>query len=130
MNTAILKWCLIVAALVTTLLLTIVNFSEKTSTYRCEGAVSSKGDIKSTTVYLKLTEYRWWVHLWSNNDANIRLEVPSLVFPHMYFSDVKKLGDIFQIYDLGGTQQIGVFSNLSNTLRIKLQNSFFDGKCS
>ena len=130
MKTAIFKWSLIVAALVTTLLLTIANFSETTSTYRCEGAISSNDDGKLTTAYLKLTEYHWWVHLWSNNDANIRLEVPSLVFPHMYFSDVKKLGDIFQIYDLAGNQQIGVFSNLSKTLRIRLHNASFEGECS
>ncbi len=126
----ILKRVLLMLIISVALLLIVVNFSEKTSTYRCEGTIQFKDDVKSTTVYLKLTEYRWWVHLWSNNDANIHLEVPSLVFPHMYFSDVKKLGDIFQIYDLGGTQQIGVFSNLSNTLRIKLQNASFDGECS
>jgi hypothetical protein len=108
----------------------VANFSAVESRFQCPGKLSSTDGSHPLTVFLKLEEYRWWVGLWSESDAAIHIEIPNTYAD--YFSDVKKVGDQYQIFDSSQTIK-GNFSTLSKVLAInlhlRLQTDFFDGTC-
>lgn len=108
----------------------LVKFSMVESRYECVGTLSSTDGDKPLTVYIKLGTYRWWVGLWSNSDGQVHTEIPNT---HIgYFSNLKKVGDQYQIFDLDMNIK-GNFSSLSNVLALQLpvvsMTDFFDGKC-
>lgn len=106
----------------------VINSSGTESSFQCAGDLSSNGTSRSTTVYMKLDEYRPWVGLWSDSDVSINLEIPSQWVA--YYGQVEKVGDQFQIYEEGGLR--GNFFTLSKTLLIDFGSpfGFFDGICS
>lgn len=112
------------------LFVVIVNFSGTESIFRCSGETMRYGTSQSTDVYMKLTEYRFWVDLWSDSDGSIMLEVPNEWVG--YYAQVEEEGDQLQIYETYPQKALkGNFSKLSKTLAIDLGSpfGFFDGSC-
>lgn len=78
------------------------------------------------TVFLKLTEYRWWVKLWSDSDGMIWVEIPGKDF--ISSTNLDKDSNQIRIFS-GDKQLMGIFSPLSNFLSIKTFDDFYDGQC-
>tara|TARA_R110000796_G_scaffold205890_1_gene322266 strand:+ start:91 stop:483 length:393 start_codon:yes stop_codon:yes gene_type:complete len=123
----ILKRVLVMLIILVALLLIVVNFSEKPSAYKCEGILSPEINNSSQTLFLKITEFRWWVYLWrdENRDAHVWIEIPNIHSD--FFHEVEKVGNSFQIFKLD--QFRGSFSSLSQTFSIRFSRSFFQGNC-
>lgn len=125
-----MKKILLILAAVLSCYLFVVKFSMVESRYECVGTLSSTDGDKPLNLYLKLGTYRWWVGLWSNSDGEAHTEIPNT---HIgYFSNLKKVGDQYQIFDFEMNIK-GNFSTLSSVLAlqipVKLATDFFDGKC-
>lgn len=104
----------------------VANFSAEESRFQCPGDLSSKSGLHHVTAYAKLQEYRWWVHLWSESDGNLWLEIPNESVE--YYSPLVKNGDKPHIYDSAKAFK-GMFSGLSKTLALSTPVGFFDGTC-
>src|SRR3989344_2583957 len=107
------------------LFLVVGNASIVESHYRCDGAWTgtSQGGDPSTTVYMKLQEYRWLMALRSESDGSVTVEIPNEWGE--YFGVVERVGDQLQIYKHGSVPELrGAFSTLSNTLAIDMQEPF------
>lgn len=112
------------------LFLFIVNFSAVESNFRCSGEISLDGNTRSKTIYMKLTQYRPWVALWSDSNGAVSLEIPNEWVE--YYGQVEKVGDQLQIFETYPKKTLrGNFSLLSKTLAIDLESpfGFFDGLC-
>lgn len=121
------KYLAILLAVIALLFVIVVNFSSVTNKYECPGALSSSDGSKNpSTVYFVHEGYRWWVHLWSHSDGNIKLEIPNKTVE--YYGHVVEVGTQIQIYDTPKDMK-GNFSILSKTLAINTPFGFFDGKC-
>ena len=112
--------------LVIALFVFVANFSSVESRFSCSGEISHNGNTETSTIYIKLEEYRWWVGLWSDSDGNFFLEIPNT---HVeYYSNVLDTGTQIQI--LGHQKELkGNFSKLSKTLALDTPFGFFDGTC-
>ena len=125
----IFKWLFGGLFIVAILIFVIANYSEKTSTYKCNVIYSTKYKDLSTPLYMKINVYRWWVALWSSKgkDANIWIEAPSIAFN--VYHHVTHSGDLFFIYKSTG-ESVGTFSTLSNNLSLEYGRGLFKGECS
>ena len=108
------------------LFLFVVNFSSVASSFECVGKTSTESGSQPATLYIKLEEYRWWVGLWSDSDASLRLEIPNTFVD--YFGHVVRVGDQYQVFDFDKKLK-GNFSTLSNALALSTPAGFFDGTC-
>jgi len=109
--------------LLVALLVIVISCSGKASAYKCTGKLA-EGD-ESMELHILVTEYRWWVGLWSDSDGAVYLELPNAMV--QYYSKVEEVGPQLQIRD--GDDLSGNFSTLSKTLAIKTYVGFFDGSC-
>lgn len=105
----------------------VVNFSSVESRYQCVGTLTSAGNTKPATVYIKFAEYRWWVHLWSDSDGALWLEIPNQAYD--YFGQVTRVGDTRHIASQPNKGIGGLYSTLSGTLALDTSLGFFDGTC-
>jgi len=102
----------------------VFKFSAVETSLECKGKVSAENKTEEATIYIKLSEYRPWVGLWSDADDDLKFEIPS---QHLgYYTPIKEVGDQLQVY---GEKIAGNFSKLSNVLALKVPNGFFDGNC-
>lgn len=111
------------------LFLFVANFSATEKSFQCSGEIT-KDNIPqgAKTVYIKLTEYRPWVGLWSDSSGSVHLEIPSEGYE--YFDHVDKVGDQLQIYQSYPQKTPkGNFSALSNVLAIDTLYGVFEGNC-
>jgi hypothetical protein len=101
------------------------NFSEVKSKYQCEG----RAGVKEMKVFVKLSEYRWFVRLWSTSDGAMWTEVPNELYG--FYPRLQSIGDNYQIFsDLQGGNPAGQFSTLSNALRLNMiGEGEFEGIC-
>ena len=104
----------------------LVTFSAQVSKFGCSGEITSKEGPRPEIVYIELTEYRWWVSLWSDSDGNLGLEIPNKTLE--YYSHIVEVGNQRQIYSFEG-KPVGVFSTLSKKLGLKTPIGVFDGTC-
>ena len=105
----------------------VPSFSAEEFRFLCSRGISLWDFSHSATVYIKLTEYRWWIRLWKDSDGTISIELPSGLVPSYWH--LVKTGDKFQIYDFRGDFQ-GDFSTLSNKLYIdNSPEGSFEGTC-
>lgn len=109
----------------------IAKFSMTESSFQCTGEITRENvSQRSKTVYIKLTEYRPWIGLWSNSSGSLDLEIPNEWVE--YYGYIEEVGDQFQIYETYPSKSLkGNFSKLSKTLAINLESpfGFFDGAC-
>ena len=78
----------------------VVNYSSVETSFECPGAFTNGDATEPATIFFGLEEYRWWVGLWSESDANLRLEVPNEWVD--YYAQLVEVGDQIQIHDRGG----------------------------
>lgn len=109
------------------LFLFVANFSAVETRYECPGTITRDDTSTTTTLFVKVDNYRWWVHLWADSDASFGYEIPNESVG--YFSDVIEVGDQLQIYEPQKKDIAGNFSTLSKTLALKVPGGFFDGIC-
>lgn len=106
------------------------NFSAAESNSQCSGEISFDGTTRPMTLYLKLTEYRPWVGLWSDSDGSITIEIPNEWVE--YYGHIEEVGDQLQIYETYPQKTLkGNLSMLSKALAVDLGSpfGFFDGTC-
>ena len=65
----LLKIIAVAVLLAGVLLYVLVNHSAVTQELTCKGYWKDKGE--ADVAHVQLTEYRWWVHLWSESDGNV-----------------------------------------------------------
>ena len=106
-------------------LVVIFKFSAVETSFECKGKVSADNKSEESAIYIKLSEYRPWVGLWSDADGDLKFEIPSQYLG--YYTPIKEVGDQLQIYD--GQKIAGNFSKLSKVLALKVPTGFFDGSC-
>ena len=108
------------------LCLFVANFSSTKSKFECSGELTSEGVSKSSTIYIQLEKYRWWVGFWSDSDGILYLEIPNVTVK--YFENLVELGPQIQIRDDQNKIE-GNFSSLSKVLALSTPSGFFDGAC-
>jgi hypothetical protein len=115
------------AAIAVGLFLFVANFSAVETRYQCSGTISRTETPSPATIFVKLETYRWWVHLWADDDGSFWYEIPNETVG--YFSDVIEAGDQMQIWEFQKKGIAGNFSTLSKALTLKVPGGFFDGTC-
>jgi hypothetical protein len=72
----------------------VVNHSALTQELTCNGYWKELGQNKEVAevAHVQLTEYRWWVHLWSESDGNVKVQTEKLALSH-YIPFVEKIGE-------------------------------------
>jgi hypothetical protein len=109
------------------LLFFVAKFSSVPTRFECIGEMSADGRSQPATLYFKLEEYRWWVHLWGNSDGAVFTEFPDKTVE--FYSHIERLGDdVFAIYQNETIK--GRFSRLSHRLDLATTAGSFEGKCS
>ena len=92
----ILKIIAVTVLLVGVCLYVVGNYSELTQELTCKGSLKELGENVvvaevAEVVHVQLTEYRWWVHLWSENDGYVKTQTEkSASFGYIPF--VRKFG--------------------------------------
>jgi hypothetical protein len=124
----ILKVTLSTTAVLVALFLVIANFSEKEQRYECSGSTTGPQARADLKLYLKATEFRWWVKLWSESRGAVWIELPR-EFAYS-FSHVRISGDKWDIYNDSTSRQLkGEFSTLSRALALEVGQDVFEGQC-
>ena len=121
------KYTVIIVTSLLLLFVFVANFSATEYRYECKGSFKTADEqYEDDTIYLKLSDYRFWVKMWSGSDASLNIEVPN---KHVdYYGHLEKVGDQLQIYDFDKNLK-GNFSKLSKTLALQTYLGFFDGTC-
>ena len=72
----------------------VVNYSALTQELTCKGYWKELGQNKEVAevAHVQLTEYRWWVHLWSESDGNVKAQTEKFALAH-YIPFVRKLNE-------------------------------------
>ena len=53
----------------------VLNFSGENQNLTCKGTLVDNGSQTPETAYVVLTQYRWWVHLWSaDSDGTLSMQ--------------------------------------------------------
>jgi hypothetical protein len=88
----ILKIIAIALLLVGVCLYVVVNYSELTQELTCNGYWKELGQNKEVAevAHVRLTEYRWWVHLWSESDGIVEVQTEKFALAY-YYPFVRKL---------------------------------------
>jgi hypothetical protein len=105
----------------------LVNHSTIVSKHSCVGKITKGGEVISSSepLFFLMNKYRWWVHLWGEDDGDIRIELP---LKQTQFYTFKSSGEF---YHLNSQKEFkGIYSSLSNTLSLNLPEGVYDGKCS
>lgn len=130
------KYLTIFITTIIILFLFVMFFSEKEVRYQCTGKLTNNNDvIEPVEMFIKITEFRPWVSLWSDSNGYLNTEIPEKYKGSYYagfYGHLEKTGDKFQIYDTYPEKIFrGYFSILSNTLFLDLESYFgiFEGKC-
>ena len=104
--------------------LIVIFFSENTTKYECIGKFQKNNTDK--TIFLKHSQYRWWVSLWSDSIGMMWFEVPNKTVD--VSTDLRQGGNLIRI--LGFDNELkGMFSPLSKSISVKISGDFFDGTC-
>jgi hypothetical protein len=98
----------------------LFNYSEKEYFYNCEEDSANQ----KTELFMKITEYRWWI-FWGNSDGYMNVEIPNKKADYFEKLEINE-NNIF-IYENNGI--VGIFSKLTNYLKIESDYLSFDGKC-
>ena len=110
------------------LLTVVILFSTTETKYQCNGSMTKETKVTDSTIYLKFTEYRWWVHLWGNgSDGMMDLEIPGKTF--INYNYVKRVGDQIQFSKDKGSLIGGYYSTLSGHSGVNDYFGVFEGEC-
>jgi hypothetical protein len=111
----------------------IVNHSGVQSFYICNGEARTGTRAIPETGYLQLTTWRPWVHLWSNHDGEVRIELDqqTMVDYTTYFRRISegRLA-LYQFSDFDGKRFKGGFRASNRELTFSFNENFvFVGRC-
>lgn len=116
----------------------LANHSATTHEFICSGDVRTAGEqgTENTSpdrAFVVLEEYRWWVHLWAEADANMKVQLDKTPFA-TYVSRVKKIGDGFLaqyiFWNHAQTEFLGAMRMANHEFALKLfPNTTFVGTC-
>ena len=102
------------------------NFSEVETRYKCEATITSEHGSQKETIYLKLSEYRWWVGLWSDSDGMLMLESTDGFMS--LFTQLEDNGEKLFIFD-DEKRVVGSYSKLSGNLDLDTSRGYIEGPC-
>lgn len=132
-SAAKLVLCLLVLAGIA--LLAVFNFSTTTTALTCDGNLNFHGTAPSRAdiAHVELSEYRWWVHLWSESDGDLRIQLDNAGLAD-YVSRLERVGDgtlaMFVFWDFGKTEMVGGYRVANSELTLKISpKATFMGKC-
>lgn len=110
------------------LLVAVMTLSQVETRFQCSGEMSSGTSPHPIKIFLRLTEYRWWVGLWNDSDGFLRVEIPNKAFDSF---EIAETGDFLRISETrdSKSQFKGTFSTLSSTLTLETSAGLFDGTC-
>jgi hypothetical protein len=106
----------------------IVNFSVITTKYECRGTLMANGADGPVTAFFRLEDYRWWVHLWSDSDGALWLEMPQ--HGADYYSKISTEGKDSVVIQRKPGEISGKFSRLSEHLWLTTAYGLLEGDCS
>ena len=115
----ILKIIAVAVLLVGVCLYVVVNYSELTQELTCKGYWKELGQNKEVAevAHVRLTEYRWWVHLWSESDGNVQAQTEKFALAH-YIPFVRKLGKgSLAIYEFWGNESPLIGTRSAQSIR-------------
>lgn len=123
-----MKRILIQFVLIFILLLTLVGlFSSKESQLVCHGTLDRGHESISATLNMRLTEYRWWVHLWNDSDGILKVQIPEKNAETFLY--LKKLEDQIQIWSVKDAAISGSYSLPNARLSLAINAGDFRGAC-
>lgn len=114
-------------ALIVIVFVLIVTLSAIDTRLQCTGTLTQQSVASPMTIFVKITEYRWWVGLWSESEGNVWLEIPNRSFE--YYENVSRNGESLLINAPSGRGVGGLYSKLSNSLSLQTKMGVFDGSC-
>ena len=123
----VFKYILILIIFLFALLMYVKNTAVTEYRYECKGTITDEGKTQDLTVFVKLSVFAFYTHLWGNSDGSIWLEVPNQWVES--YSDLDEVGDAYHIYNNKREALKGNFSTLSKTLAISTYYGFYDGVC-
>jgi hypothetical protein len=125
----LLKYIVIFIFILLIAYLFVTKFSINELKFKCSGQLTSDIDRQSKIVYIKLSLYRPWVHIWSNCNGDVYLEIPNELV--QYYGCLQQDDDHLYIYkDNSLKDLLGHFSLFSKALWIDLgPYGIFDGLC-
>ena len=107
-------------------ILIVTSLSETQVDFVCKG--SFDGTEERVELHFRLSQYRWWVGVWSESDGNILMELPDGSFE--YLADVADEDPIFQIYKSPEELiPVGRFSKISDKLTVQTAFGRYNGSC-
>ena len=110
--------------MVTSILVGVLFFSEKTINYECVG--SFQKNTTNKVIFLKHKEYRFWVSLWGDSKGTLWIETPGKNLD--VITDIKEAGTLLQLYGYSKETK-GHFSPLSKFISVKISDDLYDGQC-
>lgn len=127
---------MLTAALVAVaLFVLVINSSETTTIYSCNGTYTNDSGNKEESISIKLTKYRWWVSLWNRKtDGNAVVESKGATqqfHPFIRFTANSVLINSDQ--DANTSPSFGtvaLLSLLSGQVSVRTLDGHFSGKCS
>ncbi len=90
----ILKIIAVAVLLVGVCFYVVANYSAVTQELTCKGYWKELGQNKEVAevAHVRLTEYRWCVHLWSESDGNVEVQTEKFALAY-YIPFVHKIGE-------------------------------------
>ena len=90
----ILKIIAVAVLLVGVCFYVLVNYSALTQELTCKGYWKELGQNKEVAevAHVRLTEFRWWVHLWWENDGEVQVQTENLPLAH-HIPFVRKINE-------------------------------------
>ena len=125
-----LKFTAILIGVLGAVFFVLVNYSAVEKNFTCEGKLGDQPDI----AYVVLSEYRWWVRLWSDSDGDLKLQFDKRGIT-TYVPFVDKSGDgILAVYSFHRNDKDSMIGGLriaNGELVIKIYGDVvFIGRCS
>lgn len=109
-------------------MLTLVGFFSSTeSEFKCTGEFEKNNDLASASLSMRLTKYRWWVHLWNDSDGILKVTAPGLS-AEMFYYLIEQDGEI-QIWSEKGKPKSGQYSIEKRQINLYTFTGNFRGFC-
>jgi hypothetical protein len=109
----------------------IFAFSTTESVFRCDGQIV--GERQPATLFMTLTEYRWWFRLWNESDGIVVIEAPKEGLPQQSYAAIKSVGNsmrrISENFGKNSSGLHGVFYKVSRYLALDTPRGHFEGTC-
>ena len=98
--------------------------------FRCEGTLGEQAEGHSTTLFMTLREYRWFM-LWDNSDGTVVIEAPKEGLPMELYLGVNSVGAYRHIYEDSEQPMTlrGSFHKVSGYLMLDTSHGHFEGEC-